>query len=438
MTDTADTDMFRKQVPVLIRNAWINGKLQEMYLEDGKIAAISEKIADHDAEFIIDADKATVLPGLVNMHTHAAMELLRGYADDMELFEWLSTKIWPTEAHLNAEDTYAGVKLACLEMIRTGTTAFNDMYFRMEAGAKAVDEMGIRGCLTYCTIDNGNHDKLMDEERITKETVSNIRKMNNPRITSGVGPHAVYTVCEEGLSWCAEYAEKENLQVHIHVSETEQEVKDCVAAHGMSPVKWLEHCGVLSDRCVAAHCCYLDSQDIAIFAKHGVTAVNNPVSNMKLAGARAIPYEEMKKAGVNVALGTDGASSNNALDMFTEMKTAAILQKFYWKDPTAMPAADALKMATENGAKALGIHAGVLAPGYLADVILVGRNPSAVPRFSAESNAVYATSGMAVNTTICNGEILMYDGFIPGAEEIMEEAEKAAFALTERARAAMQ
>ncbi|HJJ39421.1 MAG TPA: amidohydrolase [Methanocorpusculum sp.] len=436
MTDT--TDMFRKQVPILIRNAWINGKLQEMYLEDGKIAAIGEKIADHDAEFIIDADKATALPGMINMHTHAAMELLRGYADDMQLFEWLSTKIWPTEAHLTEADIYAGVKLACLEMIRTGTTTFNDMYFKMEQGAKAVDETGIRACLSYCMIDGGDHAKFESEARVMQDTVANIRKMNNPRIMAGVSPHAVYTVSEEGLRWCAEYTAKENLPLHIHVSETEQEVKDCVAAHGMSPVKWLEHCDVLSERCAAAHCCYLDSEDIAIFAKHGVTAVNNPISNMKLAGGRAIPYQEMKKAGVNVTLGTDGASSNNALDMFTEMKTAAVLQKFYWKDPTAMPAGDALWMATENGAKALGIHAGVLAPGYLADVILIGRNPSTVPRFSAESNAVYATSGMAVSTTICNGEILMYDGFIPGAEEIMEEAEKAAFALTERARAAMQ
>lgn len=437
MTDTTDTDMFRKQVPILIRNAWINGKLQEMYLEDGKISAISEKITDHDAEFIIDADKATALPGMINMHTHAAMELLRGYADDMQLFEWLSTKIWPTEAHLSDYDFYIGVKLACLEMIRTGTTAFNDMYFGIEHEARAVDEMGIRACLQYGFIDGGSHEKFEAESRITREAVTHIRKLNNPRIIPAVSPHAVYTVSEEGLRWCAEYAAKENLLLHIHVSETEQEVKDCIDAHGMRPPKWLEECGILSNRCIAAHSCYLDADDIALYAKYGVTAVNNPVSNMKLAGGRAIPYNELKAAGVNVALGTDGASSNNALDMFTEMKTAAILQKFYWKDPTVMPAADVLKMATENGAKALGIHAGVLAPGYLADVILVGRNPSTVPRFNAESNAVYATSGMAVTTTICNGEILMHDGFIPGAEEIMDEAEKAAFALTERAKAAM-
>ena len=429
-----DTEIYRKQVPILIRNAWINGKLQEMYLEDGKISAIAEKVKDHDAEFIIDANRATALPGMVNMHTHAAMELLRGYADDMQLFEWLSTKIWPTEAHLIESDFYTGTKLACLEMIRTGTTTFNDMYFGMEHGAKAVDEMGIRACLSYCMIDGGDHAKFEAEAKAIETTVKNLRNMNNPRIMPGVSPHAVYTVSEEGLRWCAEYSEKENLPLHIHISETEQEVKDCVAAHGMRPPKWLEKCGVLSKRCIAAHSCWLDAEDIALYAKHGVTAVHNPVSNMKLAGGRAIPYSEMKDAGVNVALGTDGASSNNDLDMFSEMKTAAILQKFFWNNPTAMPASDALKIATENGAKALGLKAGVLAPGYLADVILVGRNPSTVPRFNAESNAVYATSGLAVDTTICNGEVLMFEGVIPGAEDVMAEAEKAAFALVERAK----
>lgn len=428
-----DTEIYNKQVPILIRNAWINGKRQEMYLENGLISAISEKITDHDAEFVIDANGAAALPGMVNMHTHAAMELLRGYADDMQLFEWLSTKIWPTEAHLTDYDFYIGVKLACLEMIRTGTTTFNDMYFGMEHAARAVDESGIRACLSYCMIDGGDHEKFESEVRAMTSTVKNLKAMNNPRIMPGVSPHAVYTVSEEGLRWCAEYAEKEDVPLHVHVSETEQEVKDCVAAHGMRPPKWLEHCGVLSKRCIAAHSCWLDADDIALYAKYGVTAVHNPVSNMKLASGRAIPYTEMKEAGVNVALGTDGASSNNDLDMFSEMKTAAILQKFASNNPTAMPASDALAIASANGAKALGLKAGILAPGYLADVILVGRNPSTVPRFNAESNAVYATSGLAVDTTICDGKVLMFEGVIPGAEKVMAEAEEAAFALARRA-----
>ena len=431
------TDIYQKQVPILIRNVFVNGKEQEIYLDGtGKIGEIAEKIIDHDAEFIIDGNRATALPGMVNMHTHAAMELLRGYADDMPLFPWLSTKIWPTEAHLTDNDIYVGVKLACLEMIRTGTTTFNDMYFKMDVAADAVEKAGIRACLSYCMIDRGEHEIFESEARVMKETVHNLKARKNPRIMPGVSPHAVYTVSEEGLRWCAEYAKEENVPLHIHVSETEQEVKDCIAAHGMRPPAWLDRCGVLSERCIAAHSCWLDADDIALYAKRGVTAVHNPISNMKLAGGRAIPYQEMKAAGVNVALGTDGASSNNALDMFTEMKTAAVLQKFFWNEPTAMPASDALQIASANGAKALGLKAGVLAPGYLADIILVGRNPSTVPAFHRDSNAVYATSGLAVETTICNGAVLMFEQEIPGADAIMQEAEETAFDLVRRAESA--
>lgn len=434
---TEDIDIYNQQVPILIRNARVNGKIQEIYLDGtGNIGAIAEKITDHEAEFIIDANRATAMPSMCNMHTHAAMELLRGYADDMQLFPWLSTKIWPTEAHLTEADIYAGVKLACLEMIRTGTTAFNDMYFMMNAAADAVEESGIRACLSYCMIDGGDKEKLESEKRVMQETVKALKARNNERILAGVSPHAVYTVSEEGLKWCAEYAASEGVPLHIHVSETEQEVIDCVAAHGMRPPAWLEKCGVLSPNCIAAHSCWLDAEDIALYAKHGVTAVHNPISNMKLAGNRALPYPELKAAGVNVALGTDGASSNNDLDMFSEMKTAAILQKFFWNDPTAMPAADALQVASRNGFAALGINAGVLAPGYLADLILVGRNPMNVPCFNAESNAVYATNGLAVETTICNGEILMFEGEIPEAEDVMDAAENAALNLVARAEAA--
>lgn len=429
-----DTDIFGKQVPILIRNVSLNGKIQEIYLDGtGMIGAVGEKITDHDAEFIIDGDGATALPGMINMHTHSPMGLLRGYADDMQLFEWLSTKIWPTEAHLTEDDIYWGAKLACLEMIRTGTTTFNDMYFKMESVGRAVDEAGIRACLSYCMIDGGDHAKFESEARIMESTVKNIRGLHNPRVMPGVSPHAVYTVSEEGLAWCAEYAKKEQIPLHVHLSETEQEVADCVAAHGMRPPAWLDHCGVLFEQCIAAHCCWLDAGDITLLAKRGVTAVHNPISNMKLAGNRALPYPEMKKAGVNVALGTDGASSNNALDMFSEMKTAAILQKFFWNDPTVMPAADALKIASQNGAKVLGLNAGVIAPGRLADLILIGRNPLNVPFFNTDSNAVYATSGLAVSTTICDGVILMHDGVIPGAEEIMNKAGDVASDLVRRA-----
>ncbi len=430
-----EPDIFGQKVPILLRNITLNGKHAEIYLDGtGNISAVAEKIKDHDAEFIIDGNGAAALPGMVNMHTHSPMGLLRGYSDDMPLFEWLSTKIWPTEAHLTESDIYWGAKLACLEMIRTGTTTFNDMYFMMNNVADAVDEAGIRACLSYCMIDGGDHAKFESECSVMEKTVATIKARANPRIIPGVSPHAVYTVSEEGIRWCAEFSEQENIPLHIHVDETDEN-PDCIKAHGMRVVPWLDHCGVLSERCIAAHCCWLNADDIALFAKRNVTVVHNPVSNMKLSVGRALPYSELKAAGVNVTLGTDGASSNNDLDMFTEMKTAALLQKFFWNDPTVMPAGDALAVASCNGAKALGIHAGIIAPGYLADIILVARNPTNVPAFNTTSNAVYATSGLAVDTTICDGKVLMHEGIIPGAEDILRKSEEVAFDLVRRATA---
>ncbi|MDV0443462.1 amidohydrolase [Methanorbis rubei] len=434
MTQT-DTEIFGTKTQILIRNIRLDGKPAEIYLDGtGNIASVGEKIKDHDAEFIIDGNGATALPGMVNMHAHSPMSLLRGYSDDMPLFEWLSTKIWPTEAHLTESDVYWGAKLACLEMIRTGTTTFNDMYFMMNNVADAVDEAGIRACLSYCMIDGGDHEKFEKECSVMEKTVATLKARANPRIIPGVSPHAVYTVSEEGLRWCAEFSERENIPLHIHVDETDEN-PDCIKAHGMRVAQWLDHCGVLSNRCIAAHCCWLNADDIALFADRGVTVVHNPVSNMKLSIGRALPYPELKAAGVNVALGTDGASSNNDLDMFGEMKTAAILQKFSWNDPTIMPAGEALTIASRNGAKALGINAGVIAPGFLADIILVGKTVTTTPAFNTSSNAVYATSGLAVDTTICDGVVLMHEGVIPEADEILRRSEEVAFDLVRRATA---
>ncbi|HJJ90880.1 MAG TPA: amidohydrolase [Methanocorpusculum sp.] len=428
-----ENDIFGKTVPLLIRNVLLNNKPTEIYLDGtGRIGDIAEKITEHDAEFIIDGKGATALPGMINMHTHSPMGLLRGYADDMPLSEWLSTKIWPIEAHLTKKEIYWGAKLACLEMIRTGTTTFNDMYFMMDNIADAVEEAGIRACLAYCMIDNGNHTKFESECSIMEKTISELKSRSNPRIMAGVAPHSIYTVSEEGLRWCAEFSKTENIPLHIHVNET-NENPECIKSHGMRVVPWLKHCDILSKRCIAAHCCWVDANDIALFAKHGVTVVHNPISNMKLAVGKALPYPKMKSADINVALGTDGASSNNNLDMFSEMKIAALLQKFIWNDPTIMPADEILTIASHNGAKALGLNAGIIAPGYLADIILVGRNPMSVPTFSSTSNAVYATCGLAVDTTICNGTVLMHEGHIPGADEIIKKSEEIAIELVKRA-----
>ena len=431
-------DIFSKNYPLLITDVIVAGKRQEIFIDDsgtiGKIGPDLKKSNGDEAEFVISGDGALALPGFVNTHTHAAMTLLRGYADDMFLQDWLSRKIWPLEAHLTGDDVYRGTKLACLEMIRTGTVAFNDMYFFMEDAARAVDEAGIRAVLSHGFIDLGLPEKRETECRATEKLASHVRSMNNPRIRAAVGPHAPYTVSDEGLSWCSGFAKEQGIGIHIHVSETEKEVSDSVAARGARPVSILDKCGILTPRTVAAHCCWLDEAECQLFGKRGVHPSHNPTSNMKLATNRAMPYHWLKKAGVNVTLGTDGCSSNNNLDMFGAAKTAALLQKFYWNDPTLLPAEEALVMATSAGARALGFGEGTLTPGAPADIILVtARTACNTPLHNATSNLMYSCSGSAVETTICNGRVLMLEREVPGEAEVLAGAAKAATGLVKRA-----
>ncbi len=434
-------DIFNRQQSIVIADVQVDGRTVDIFVtEDGIIGAIGEGVRnDHrgDADLIIDGNGAVALPGLVNTHTHAAMSLLRGYADDMILQDWLSQKIWPLEAHLTKGDIYWGTKLACLEMIRTGTVAFNDMYFMMEEACRAVDEAGIRATLSYGFIDLFSAEKREAECRATENLVRHIRSLNNPRITAAVGPHAIYTVSPDGLKWCAEYAAEEKIGIHIHLSETEKEVTDCVAQHGKRPAPYLDDCGILTPRTIAAHCCWLDEAECTLLGKRGVSPSHNPSSNMKLATNRAMPYHWLAAAGANPCLGTDGCASNNNLDMFEEAKTAALLQKFFWNNPTLLPAPEALTMASKNGAKALGLSTGRLCIGAPADLILVSTNvPCNTPLHNTASNLVYSCSGSAVETTICNGAILMLEREIPGEAEILAQAAEAARDLVKRAQAA--
>jgi len=434
-------DIFGRQQSILIADVRVNGKCSDIFVnDDGTIGAAGEGIRrEHkgEADLIIDGNGAIALPGLVNTHSHAAMSLLRGYADDMILQDWLSQKIWPLEAHLTPSDIYRGTKLACLEMIKSGTVAFNDMYFMMEEAARAVDETGIRATLCYGFIDLFSPEKREAECRATENLVRHIRSLNNPRIKAAVGPHAIYTVSPEGLRWCAGFAAQEKIGIHIHLSETEKEVNDCIALHGKRPAAHLDDCGILTPHTIAAHCCWLDEAECSLLGRRGVSVSHNPSSNMKLATNRAMPYHWLKAAGVNVCLGTDGCASNNNLDMFGEAKTAALLQKFSWNNPTLLPAHEALAMATANGAKGLGLASGTLVTGAPADIILVtARTACNTPLHNATSNLVYSCNGGTVGTTICDGRVLMLDREIPGEEQILSEAATAAQELVRRAQSA--
>lgn len=429
-------DVFTARGSMLIAGAKIDGSIADIAIDEtGTIVEIGEGARGAiDADIIIDASDQIAIPGLVNTHTHAAMTLLRGYADDMPLQEWLSEKIWPLEAHLSGDDVYLGTRLACLEMIMSGTIAFNDMYFFMDRAADAVDEMGLRATLAYGFIDLGDETKREAEIVATETLVADVKGRGNPRIKAAVGPHSVYTVSPEGLSWCAEFAEEQGIGVHTHLAETEKEVTDCVAEFGRRPAAHLDDCGCLTPRTVTAHCCWLDEAECQLLGERGAHASHNPVSNMKLAVGRAMPYHWLREYGAGVCLGTDGCASNNNLDMMEEMKFAALLQKFAWNSQTRLPADEAISMATRAGAQALGIGSGTLTVGAPADIVLFDvKSACNTPLHHAGSNVVYACNGGAAVTVLCQGRILMYDRVVPGAGEIIREAEDAARALVERA-----
>ena len=412
---------------ILIKNVLLDKKETNVYIEDNIIQEIGKKT---EADYVIDGKNKAVIPGMVNTHTHAAMCLFRGYADDMNLEEWLQTKIWPLELKLKPEDVYMGTKLACLEMIKTGTTTFNDMYFFMESAAKSIDEMGLRAFLSYGFIDLFNDEKREKEIKKTKETIRNIENMHSDRIKPSLGPHAVYTVSEEGLRWIKDYADEKNLLVHFHLAETKKENEDFVKKYSKKPIKYLEEIGFLDKKLIAAHCIWLNNDDINLLEKHNVKISYNPVSNMKLASG-VFNYQKMKK--LTVSLGTDGCASNNNLDMFEEMKIGSLLQKSYFNDETIMPAKEIFSIATENGAKALGLNAGKIEEGKLADVLLIDlKKPELTPNHDLISDLVYSANGSAVDTTICNGKILMKNRRVKNEEEILEKVKKVALDLISR------
>jgi len=417
---------------IQIKNVLVEGKERNIYIEGNLIETISECNSgkDKEAEFVIDGKGKAAIPGLFNAHTHAAMTLLRGYADDMPLHEWLSTKIWPTEARMTEEDVYWGTKLACLEMIKSGTIFFNDMYWHWRGSARAVAEAGIRAALSAVFIDGFDEGKAKEQMR-RNEALYEESKTLSERIIFMLGPHAIYTVSEESLCWARDFAEKHDLLVHIHLSETEEEVENCIKRYGLRPVEFLDSIGFLSPRTIACHCVHLSIKEMELLKKSDVKIVHNPTSNMKLAAGRML-YEELKKADLysNIALGTDGCASNNNLDMFEEMKVASLVHKAFYGDPTSLPAKEAFALATRNAAKMFRLNSGVIEEGKLADVVLLDlKNVELLPNHNLTSNIVYSANGSCVDTVICDGRILMDARKVEGEEEIKDKAKEVAYEL---------
>lgn len=417
---------------ILIKGVTLNEHKKDIFIRGNIVQRIDDSI-ELPADIHISGDGKAAIPSFINGHTHAAMTLLRGYADDMHLQDWLEKKIWVAEAQMTEEDIYCGARLACLEMIKTGTTFFNDMYWFWKGTARAVLEMGIRSAISAVFIDFFNKKKAREQIEINMKLFEESGNFGD-RITFTLGPHAIYTVSEESLKWAANFARDNRLLIHIHLSETQKEVEGCIRKQGMLPVEYLEKIGFLGPNVIACHGVWFNPKEILLLKKHEVKVVHNPISNMKLAVGKAFPYEELMAAGITISLGTDGCSSNNNLDMLESMKFASLLQKYHHKDTTVLPALETFQMATINGAKAFGLNCGEIKGGALADIALIDlQRPELTPHFDLYSDLAYSGNGGCVHTLICDGKVLMANRKVENEETILEEARRCAFDLIRRA-----
>lgn len=384
---------------------------------------------------VIDGEGTITMPGLINAHTHAAMSLMRNYADDLPFWPWLTEKIWPIEEKLTGDHVYHGTMLSIVEMIRSGITTFADMYMFMDEVAKAVDITGIRANLSRGITGSGSAEEGLIKLKESEEFFKKYNNSSDGRIKVDLGPHAPYTCDKEYLLHVIELAKKTDARLHIHLSESKKEVEDSYETHGMSPIQYMNEIGLFECSTMAAHCVHIDEKDIAILKEKNVSVLNNPGSNMKLANGFS-PVEKLIDAGVNVALGTDGSSSNNNLNMFEEMNYASLVNKATTLEPTAVPAFKALQMATINGAKALGIEdkVGTITPGKKADLIMIDiEKAHFYPKYNLISSLVYSAQASDVMNVIIDGNVVMQDYKITtvNEREILINSDKYAKSLTE-------
>ncbi|MDQ0720854.1 5-methylthioadenosine/S-adenosylhomocysteine deaminase [Paenibacillus sp. W4I10] len=380
----------------------------DIRVEGDRIVQIANHIPPQPEEEIIDGRNKVAMPGLINAHQHTPMSLLRGFSDDLKLMDWLERKMLPAEARMNTEDIYWGAKLSIAEMIRSGTTAFADMYIHMNEIAEVVKQTGIRASLTRGMVfleDDGG--------RRLQEAIDLVQRWSGAaegRITTMYGPHSPYTCPMEPLREVIAMAVTEDIPLHIHLAETKEEVVKIRERYGMTPTEYLEEAGMFEQAHVLlAHGVHLNRRDIGRLKGMRGGVAHNPVSNLKL-GCGIAPVTEMLAQGINVGIGTDGAGSATTVDMFEEIKAATWLQKLDYGNPTRLPAKDVLSMATRGSASLLGLQdeVGMLEVGRKADLILIDlAKPHLQPVHEVESLLAYSVNGADVDTTIVNGQILM-------------------------------
>jgi 5-methylthioadenosine/S-adenosylhomocysteine deaminase len=409
--------------PLTVTGAVLDGEAVGLRCVDGLIEAVGPEVAAQAGDETIDAGGAPLVPALVNGHTHAAMTLFRGWGGDLPLMRWLEEKIWPVEARLTDEDVYWGARLACAEMIRTGTARFWDMYWRPDATARAVEDAGLRA-----TIGGPLFDAQGQIGEVREEALAELERLagRGEAIGSALAPHSIYTVSEPLLRWAGETAAERGLAIHTHLSETEKEVEDCLAQHGERPAFYLDRLGLLGERTVLAHGVWLDRAELELIAERGATVVANPVANMKLAVGGFFDYPAARRAGVATGLGTDGAGSNDSLDLLADLKTFALTQRHAAADATAIPAPEALRIATGAASPLLAGAREPLTPGAPADFLLLRGDGPELGIGDLASDLVYAAGGAVVETTVVAGRVLMRGGGVEGEAEIVARARERA------------
>ncbi|MEM0448363.1 MAG: amidohydrolase family protein [Methanomassiliicoccales archaeon] len=406
----------------------------DILIEKGKLAKVGK--VNESADQVIDASGDIVLPGLINTHTHVAMAIMRGIADDMPFDQFLE-KVFAADAKREAKDIDIGARLGCLELIRSGTTTFVDLYYSEDIIAKVVENSGLRGVLCWAVLDQ----RFTTQKGVPLQNCKHFHASHKgkEKIIPGVGLQGVYVCSEETFMASKEFALAQGALLHFHLSETRKEVYEHKEATGRRPAEWLESIGFLGPQCLAAHCAWLTVNEVKALARSKTSIASCPVSNMKLATGGVAPIPEMLAEGVNVSLGTDGCSTNNSLDLLGEMKTLCLLQKSSRWDPTVCSAQQVLDFTTINAAKAIGMgdELGSIEVGKRADIIILdGKAPNLRPlnEWNVISNIVYSTHAGNVKTSICGGEILMLDRKIMTLDEerILEDSQAMANELLER------
>ena len=402
-------------------DATLEGEVGSLRCEGAVIAAVGPDVAARDGDEVIDAAGLALVPGLVNAHTHAAMTLFRGFADDLPLMTWLEEHIWPAEARLEPEHVYWGTRLACAEMIRTGTTEFWDMYWHPEAVARAVEDAGLRAVVAAPLIDGGDPARSRAK---ADEALDLVSESTSGRVRVGYAPHALYTVSPDSLRWVAERAEERGATVQIHLSETRKEVEDCLAEHGVRPAFHLDRAGLLGANTILAHGVWLDEAELDLIAEREATVVTNPVANLKLAVGGLFPYLAARERGVGMGIGTDGPGSNNSLDLLSDLKAFALLQKNAALDAAAVDASETLRLGRGEASGLLRRPA--LGVGDPADFLLVRMDAPELAMGELDAGLVYAASGAVVDTTVVGGRALMRSGVVEGVDEVVARAQECA------------